>query len=203
MGAAPAVDDDREGLPTVTTCPDAAQIGVPALIRRCHHQYQSLTTRTISDSCLADLPADQPEDSLNRSLVKAQSAGDGSITKGRLSLNQLFGRRSKSILNLWLRFNRLLVHRAAWNIEPTTERRHRNRETVVSQAPLDLKNHVSSLLAHPECPIFFGHATPTSPHLTLPAAFRAAIRTARGYLPVWPSGRFPSLTWLGQSGIHF
>jgi hypothetical protein len=70
---------------------------------------------------LADLPAHQLEAPLNGVLVEAQKPCHRPITKRGFGLDHLFDRRRKSALNLRLRFNRLVVHRASRSIESTTE----------------------------------------------------------------------------------
>jgi hypothetical protein len=132
------VDDERQGLPAIMTCPDAAQIGRPAFVRRRCHRGQCLDSRSMPDRSLARLPAHQLEDPLNGVLVETQKAGDSPITERGLILDHLFDRRRKSILNLRLRFHPLVVHRTPRNLEPTIKLRPRNSEIVFSQAPMDL-----------------------------------------------------------------
>jgi hypothetical protein len=123
----------------------------------------------VPDGSFTNLPALELEDPLNRVLVELQQARHGSIPKRRLGLDHLLDRLSKTILNLWRRFNGLGVHGATRKVAPTTEFGHRNRESVLLQALLDVKDHASSFFAN-RASHFFGHAAPTSLHRTLPAA---------------------------------
>jgi hypothetical protein len=163
------VDDERQGLLAVTTCPDAAQIRRPAFVRRRLYRGQHLDSRSMPNRSLTHLPAHQLEDPLNGVLVEAQQASDSPITKRRFGLDHLFDRHSKSVLNLRVGLNGLVVDRTSRYIKPTTELRHRNRETVFSPAPLNLKDHVSSFLPG-RASHFFGYVAQTSLHRTLPAA---------------------------------
>ncbi len=89
------VDDERQGLPAITTGPDAAQIRRPAFVRRRRHRGQCFDTRSMPDRSLAYLPAHQRKDPLNGVLVEAQQVGDSPITKRGFGLDHLFDRHSK------------------------------------------------------------------------------------------------------------
>jgi hypothetical protein len=92
------VDHERQSLPTVTTCPDPAQIGSPVLVRYCRHLGQCFDARTISKGSLAYLPVHQLEHVLNRVLVERKNAHNRSITKGRLRFDGVTPIRSDSQL---------------------------------------------------------------------------------------------------------
>jgi hypothetical protein len=122
-----AVDDESQGLPTITTRPDTAEIRCPAFVRRCGDQRQCFDTGTMSDGSFANLPALELEDPLYRVLVELQQARHGSITKRRLCFDHLLDRLSKALLNLRRRFTGLVVDGTAkerrtndkvWSSEP-------------------------------------------------------------------------------------
>ncbi|CAM8624888.1 hypothetical protein MCEMIE11_00275 [Burkholderiales bacterium] len=74
-----AVDHQCQGHPAISTCPDAAKIGRPALIRRDRHRRKCFYSRPIADRALLHLPTRDLEDPLNGVLVHVQKAGHGSV----------------------------------------------------------------------------------------------------------------------------
>ena len=75
------VDDEGQGLPVITARSDAAEICRPAFVRRCGDRRERLDTQSMSDGSLANLPALELEDPLDRVLIELQQARDGSVTK--------------------------------------------------------------------------------------------------------------------------
>jgi len=83
------VDDEGQGLPAITTRPDATQIRCPAFIRRRCDRGQRLDAGSMPNGSLANLPAFELEDPLYRVLVELQQARHGSITKRGFCLDHV------------------------------------------------------------------------------------------------------------------
>jgi hypothetical protein len=196
------VDDKRQGLPTITTCPDAAQIRHPAFVRYGGYRRQRLDARAMPNGPLSYLLAHQLEYPLNVVLFEARKASDSSIAKRGFGLDHLLDRCGISILNLRFRFHRLVVDRTPRNLEPTTALRHRNGEAVLSQAPPDLKDHVSSLLAKQGVQFFRARSfNIASPYASCRALGCDSYRSRMSSGLVFRAFSIPALAWSLQDSI--
>jgi len=196
------VDHKSQGLPAITVRPHTAQIRRPAFVRRCGDRRQCFDTRPMPNGSLANLPAFELENPLDRVLVELLQARHGSVTKRRLSLDHLLDRFGKALLDLRRRFNGLVVHGTARNLEPTTEFGHRNRESVFLQALLDVKDHVSSFFANRASHFFRARSS----NIASPYASCSAL-SCDSYCSRMSSGlafsafSIPALAWSIQDSI--
>src|SRR5690625_1193966 len=117
-----AIDDKRQCGPTITACPYAAQIRGPTFVGCCSHRWQGLNAWPEADRALPNLPALELEDTLHRVFIKTKQPGHCPVTKGRVFLNHGLDGLGKSFL--YLRrciFDRFVIHRASWHIEPAAQ----------------------------------------------------------------------------------
>src|SRR5690625_2557064 len=117
-----AIDDKRQGGPAITACPYAAQIRGPTSVGYCSHRRQGLNPWPEANSALSDLPALELEDTLHRIFIKTKQPGHCPVAKGWILLNHGLDGLGKSFL--YLRhciFDRFVIHRASWHIEPAAQ----------------------------------------------------------------------------------
>ena len=139
-----AINHHRQAGPTISACPDAAQVGCPPLIRRLRHRWHRLYAWAKAYGPLLDLPTADLKDALHRVLVKAQQTGHRSIPIRGVLVDHGFDGLLKPILHLGDRLGGLVIHGSPGNLKPMTQSAHRNRDTLRLQIPLDTQDHFSS-----------------------------------------------------------
>src|SRR5699024_10307091 len=140
-----AIDDKRQGGPTITTCPYAAQVRGPALVGRCGHRRQDLNPRSEPDGSLPDLPALELEDALHRVLVETEQPSHRPVAKGWAFLDHGLDGFGKAFLHPWsCLFDRLVIHRASRHLEPTAQFGNRDVIPIFLQSLADRLDHFSS-----------------------------------------------------------
>lgn len=76
-----AIDYQSQGGPAIAPRPDPAEIRRPAFVRCSGHGWHRFDAWPHADRTLANLPALDLEDSLNRVFVEAQKPGHGAIAE--------------------------------------------------------------------------------------------------------------------------
>jgi hypothetical protein len=113
-----AVDHQCKRCPALSPRPNAAQIRRPAFVRNCGDGRQRLDPQAHTNWSLADLPALDLENPLNRIFIEAQEPGHRAIPKGWLCLDHHLDRLGKSGIDLRCSLGWLVVDRPARHAEP-------------------------------------------------------------------------------------
>src|SRR5690606_4899260 len=113
-----AVDDQRQRRPTISACPDTAQISRPAVVGSCCNGWLGLAPWSWPYGTLLYLPALQLEDALHVLLVRAQQLRNRPMPDRRRFFDHRFDRFCQFRFDLRRGLCGLVIHRAAGNTEP-------------------------------------------------------------------------------------
>ena len=116
-----AVDHERQGQPAIVAAPDPAEVRRPAFIRTRGNRGERLDPRTKANRALADLPAFDLEDPLDRVLVETQEISHRAIAEGGLLLDHRLDRLHKGGVQPRRSLAGLVIDRPSGHVKPLTK----------------------------------------------------------------------------------
>lgn len=116
-----AVDHQGQRGPAVAPDPDPSQVCRPTFVRRGRDRGHRLDAGPHADRALADLPALDLEDPLNRVLVEAQTPGHRPVAERKLLFDHRLDRLGNAGIDLQCGLDWLVIDRPPRHAEPGAE----------------------------------------------------------------------------------